>query len=309
MRRIVGMTWAWVVGIGLASPVLGQQAPATRKDVAPAAPAGAPAAGPPKPAPDPAAQKKMDQLLALWEKQSAKVKTLDATFDRVDESKVWDDVTHYKGRALLKSPNLACLNLERVDADAKKTTFQERVICTGKDVWQYDGASRQITVYHLDPNQQQGALQQGPLPFLFDMRVAEVKAQFDLVLAAENDQTYRIQIWPKQPADRGQFSVAVVDLNKQKFLPDALHLLSPNGKDMQRYYFTTGKITVGKIAIDAAGKIVPNAPINEVNFEGKPWPNWKVVVNPQNQAQPPAGAPGPRVAQPAMRPAGPAGRR
>jgi outer membrane lipoprotein-sorting protein len=83
----------------------------------------------------------MIKLLALWEQQSAKITTLDATFDRVDESKVWDDVTHYKGRALLKSPNLACLNLERVEPDGKKTAFQERIICTGKDVWQYDGAS------------------------------------------------------------------------------------------------------------------------------------------------------------------------
>ena len=144
------------------------------------------------------------------------------------------------------------------------------------------------------------------------MRVEEVKARYDLVLVAENDKVYRIQIWPKKAIDRDSFSVAVVDLNKQKLLPDALHLLSSNGKDMQRYYFTTGKVAVGKVQIDASGKILPNEPINDVNFEGKPWPNWKVVVNPPENAQPPAAAPpgpGPRVPQPAMRPAAPAGRR
>lgn len=299
MRRIVWIALPLVAGVCAAGPVSGQ------------GPAGAQAAAKP-PAPDPAALKKMEQLLALWEQRSSQITTLDASFDRVDESKVWDEVTYYKGRALLKNPSLACLNLERVDAGRKKTIFYERIICTGKEVWQYDGSSRQITVFPLQQNQQQRALQQGPLPFLFDMRVAEVKARYDLVLAAENDQVYRIQIWPKLPIDRDSFSVAIVDLNKQKFLPDALHLLSSNGKDMQRYYFTTGQVTVGKIKVDASGKIQANAPINDVNFQGKPWPNWKVVVNPPADAPPPAATPpgpGPRVRQPAMGQAAPANRR
>jgi hypothetical protein len=124
------------------------------------------------------------------------------------------------------------------------------------------------------------------------MHADAVKARYDLVLAAENDQVYRIQIWPKQAIDRDSFSVAVVDLNKQKFLPDALHLLSPNGKDMQRFYFTRRRSPPARSRSTASGKILTNAPINDANFEGKPWPNWKVVVNPANNAQPPtAGAP------------------
>jgi len=125
-----------------------------------------------------------------------------------------------------------------------------------------------------------------------------------------NDTIYRIQIWPKEAIDRDSFSVAVVDLHKQKLLPDALHLLSPNGKDMQRYYFTTGKVVIGKVEIGATGKILPNEPINDVNFAGKPWPNWKVVVNPAENAPPAVAGPGPRVnPQPALRPAAPARRR
>ena len=50
---------------------------------------------------------RMELLLKTWEERSMLVKELDAEFSRHDRSPAWQEESEYKGRALLKSPDLA----------------------------------------------------------------------------------------------------------------------------------------------------------------------------------------------------------
>ena len=84
--------------------------------------------------PVPDAQR-MEQLLVLWEKQSARLKSLDVKFKRVDHKPAWGDNELYEGRAMLQSPNLAWLDFKKVGVDKQnKPTLipHERIVCTGK---------------------------------------------------------------------------------------------------------------------------------------------------------------------------------
>ena len=129
----------------------------------------------------------MDWLLEQWEQQSSRLKTLDVTILRIDDTPAWGDLEYYEGRALFKSPNLAFIDFNKIKQDDKKkpirdpqkdkfvSTPHERIICTGNEVWQYKSDTQQIFVFPLEKNEQKKAIEEGPLPFLFNMRADDAR--------------------------------------------------------------------------------------------------------------------------------------
>jgi len=328
MRRFIAWIMILAAGASTVSVAAGQATkaqPTQRSAGAVAAPkANAPAARPAAAAPvplSPEAQKakladeakkreEMNLLLAEWEKESKKVTALHVIFERVDRSEKWGDQV-YQGQAFLQSPDLACLEFNRaipdadgkpklrVDAkgqkviDAEKIPFQ-RIVCTGKEVLQYEWDERAIYIYPLDKESRQKALQQGPLPFLFNMKAAEARKRYGMTLLDQNKDWYRISIVPREEIDKDRFEVAVVYLSKANFLPKNLVLHQIGLKDRQEFRFTT---------IDRNSEIDQRFfnPVTEIK-------DWKIVRNePQVGNGPKAGetAPG-QAAIPQGRPATPA---
>jgi len=250
---------------------------------------------------------RMEQLLILWEKQSARLKSLDVKFKRVDHSPAWGDNELYEGRAMLQSPNLAWLDFKKVSVDKQnKATLvpYERIVCTGKEVWQYNSPTRQIFIFPLEKMEQQRALEEGPLPFLFNMKAAEAKKRYQMSLVSENSANYLVKVIPLLEIDKESFSKAMIQLDRKYLLPTNIVLIMPDGKSTQDYKFSDVK---------------PNAVVDARNFVCKELdPPWKVVRNPGGEGQ--AQGQGPRrpavenaaarepAAQPAVRP-GRAGRR
>jgi len=282
------------VGV-VAGSGLGQtQAPARRPQTS--APASPGAAAPTRKAESPPPvdertqalqRQQMEQLLVLWEKQSARLTTLDVGFDRVDKSDAWGD-EKYKGRAYFQAPNLACIHTQKVED--KKAVDQERIVCSGKDVYQYNFETRQIFVFPLDKDQRKKALEEGPLPFLFNMKADEVKQRYQMQLLNQDERAYLIGVLPRLKEDRAVFSQAFLQLNKKNFLPDRLLLVSPNGKDTQDYVFS---------GVSANQKVDPNL------FRGVKVAGWKEIYNPTPEQMQKAvdDARGPRVERGARQPA------
>ena len=249
--------------------------------------AGQPAAARPAVAPD---QNRMKILLQHWEEQSTKLKSLDVKMRRVDTMAGWPDEV-YEGRAILQTPNLAWLNFQKVVADPKQPGKKvlkdhERIVCTGTEVWQYRSDAKQIFIFPLERQQQKRALEEGPLPFLFNMRAAEAEARYEMNLMNENAQFFVISVRPKLKIDLESFSKAVIRLDRKTFLPDRIFLLSPNGKDSKDFTLRD---------------IMPNAKVAAANFVGKPiGPPWAIVKDPgDQQVAPPAAGIGNRQAPPA----------
>ncbi len=335
MRNLIAWTMTLAAGASAVATASGQSAPATPKKQAPAAvarPAPKPARAPLDPEAVKArqvaerkAREEMDTLLAEWEKQSKKVASLYVEFERVDLSKAWGD-EYFVGQAILKSPDHACLQFKKckVDeggkpifkADAKGNRIMDlekdptqRIVCTGKDVLQYEWAERVVYVYPLDKEVRQKALQQGPLPFLFNMKAAEAKVRYGMTLLKQNDREYLISVVPNEQIDKESFTQAFVWLSKENFLPRQLQLFpvqneQGQNKETQEFKFTS---------------IKPNAAVDDGLFNPVlQMTGWEVKHNPAEGAAPapraearPNAGPGRASAptrrqpppQPAMRPA------
>jgi len=262
-----------------------------------AKPAPAPGRGLVRNPPAPIDPQKLEELLEHWEKNSANLKRLDVKMTRTDRSPAWGEDDRYEGRAMFKVPNLAWLDFQKwkeVEDPATKVKKNqlvphERIICTGTEVWQYRCDTGQIFIYPLEKDVQQRALEEGPLPFLFNFKAADAKKRYDMTLMAENANASLIRIIPKLPIDQDSFKQAFVTLDRQLYLlPKQILLVGTDGKSSKNFEL--------HLTAQAA-----NCDVADENFRPKVVPGWKVVRNPGGDEKP-AGA-GPRVAQPAPAPA------
>ena len=250
-------------------------------------------------APDPALQREMEEILKLWEKKSVEIETLSADFERIDVNRLFKTRTLFRGQAVLKSPNLACLHYMKYDPAKKDPknpkagwSFFERVVCSGDEVYDYSADTKTVSIFPMPKDQTRRAIEEGPLRFLFNMRVAEVKRRYIMDLTGKTDAAYEIRVIPLLKEDKQAFSQAYILLNKKTFLPDAMLLYSPEGKgNTQEYSFKT---------------VLKNKKVDEKFFQFQEYPGYKKIVNPVNDdpanaVKRPAGI-GPRQEQPALRP-------
>jgi TIGR03009 family protein len=261
---------------------------------APQAARGAqPAQGQAPPVNDPA---QMKRLLKAWEKQSEKLKTLDVQIYRVDKDFKWGDEIHYKGRAVFKAPNLAYLDFAKLkvapNAKGKLApvvnqkngkwiqTRVETVVCSQNEVWQYLHDVKQIFIFPLAKEQRQRALEEGPLPFLFNMKAKEAEARYEMTLVDQNAQFFVVKVIPKLKEDKESFKTALLYLEKTFLLPSRIALINADGKSSRVYDLSD---------------IRPNKPVEDQWFKGGPVKGWAVQNNPAAQAPKQgraAGAPG-----------------
>jgi TIGR03009 family protein len=245
-------------------------------------PAKTKANAPPLVPPNPA---RMEKLLKDWEGQSSKLNTLDVSIYRIDLAPAWGDEDHYEGHAVFKSPQLAYLGFNKVKLvtnDKKKmvpqvdrnkkrvTTPFETIVCTKDEVWQYRFDLKQIFVFPLDKNARKRALEEGPLPFLFNMKADEAKARYDMLLLEEDAKTILLKITPKLKEDLESFSTAWVLLDARFLLPTRILLLAPDKKSTKDFYLSNIR----------ANQLVDGA-FFRVGDPGKPW---KIERNPGGAA-------------------------
>jgi TIGR03009 family protein len=224
------------------------------------------------------AQARLDGILARWERQSADARTLDARFTRVDRSPDWQMETRYEGRVLLRSPNKAYLNLVKAEPGRREArAFHERIVCTGERVYRYAAQTRQVFVAPLDEGEAGRVLDEGPLPFLFNMRAEEAKARYRLVLDKQDVKRSLIQVYPLRSVDRARFYRVDVVLDRETSLPEVIRLVDPNGRDTQTYTFRDAR---------------RDAPIDASWFEPTIPKGWSVVApnhgDPSRPGRPPS---------------------
>lgn len=225
----------------------------------------------------------MQMLLAKWAKQSTQLRSLDVKIRRLDKSNKWDD-EEYEGRAMFKSPNLAFLDFQKVttpEGKPKQLVPHERIVCTGKEVWQYRSDTQQLFIHELDQQQRQRALQEGPLPFLFNFEAETARKRYQMKLHSEDAKSYVVSVVPLLPIDKECFRSAWVVLDKTMLLPTMIVLLDPEGKSQKQFTMS---------------EIKPNAQVMMVNFQGvKPKPPWKIMYNKEEAGSAQPAAQPPRV--------------
>ncbi len=257
---------------------------------------------------------RMERLLADWAGQSAKLRTLNVSLYRIDTTPDWDEEDHYEGTAAFEKPQRAFLDFRKVQTrfapDPKNATKKklvavldpatkkpisrphETIVCTGDEVWHYRYDVKQVFIYTLDRDQRKRALEEGPLPFLFDMRVDEAHRRYEMALQGEDEKRYFVVIKPKLQDDKESFSRAWVFLERKYLLPTRIVLFAPDGKSSKDF---------------RVENIQANKPINPRFFKGvePPGKAWTVERNPgmAPAAKDPRRAPRARGDQTARRPA------
>jgi TIGR03009 family protein len=237
-----------------------------------------------------APQINMDQLLTMWAKQSATLNTLELAIYRVDRDAAWGEEEHYVGHAAFENPQRAYLDFRKVklqaQADPKnkdkklfvpvkknnqvESKAYETIICTGQEVWHYSYDVRRIFVYPLDKNQRKRALEEGPLPFLFNMKAEEAKARYEMTLKEQNEKGYLVKIKPLLREDVDSFSTAYIWLDRKWLLPTRIYLLAPDNKSSKDFKLS---------------QIHANEPVNPIRFKGvDPGKPWKLERNPGGPA-------------------------
>lgn len=262
----------------LSASVAGSDA---RAQAQPKKPVARPSAASPAAAAPAANDARMRALLKAWEAKSAELKSLDVDISRLDTNPAWGDVEEYKGRAILKSPDRAWLNFEKVERDKPtkkllKVIPHERIVCTGAEVWQYRSDTKQIFIFPLNKQDQKRALEEGPLPFLFNMKAAEAEARYLMSIVSENKDYYQISVTPRLKVDQEAFSKAFLQLRIPSYLPDRIYLVSPDGKSSKDFKLSNVKRNTVGVEM-------------EENFKGKPLGKpWTIVRDPVGDG--PAGA-------------------
>lgn len=225
------------------------QRPAARREGAVVTQAGSPRATQdpeaakiqPAPTPDP---RRMDAVLEAWAKRTQATKSLYVKFLRTDIVSAWNDQSTYEGLAVLRTPNLAYLDFKLIGAEGKATPH-ERIVVTPDFVYQFDSPKQQVHIYQMAQDAQQRAMDEGPLPFLFNMNVAQARERYAMTLARESEKHFLVSIDPKAEADKEAFGRAYIWLNKSTFQPDRIMLIDPNnGKDTKSYDIQEIKVNV-----------------------------------------------------------------
>jgi TIGR03009 family protein len=245
-------------------------------------------------------QARMQLLLKQWEGQSAKLQTLEVDVYRIDRNPAWwDDEEHFIGHAAFKTPQLAYLDFRKValqpqsepnDKNQKKLVPKrdrnnqivsapyQTIVCTGSEVWDYHSEDWQVFVYTLDSDSRKRAIEEGPLPFLFNMKADEVQRRYEMTLAGEDKERYLVKVKPLFDEEKERFSTAWIYLDKTYLLPKRIVLRAPDGNSTQDFTLSHQKA---------------NEKVDPRYFQGvNPGKKWKLYRNPggNGPASPPANA-------------------
>lgn len=255
---------------------------------------------PPTPAADPEAAKKMNEILARWEAQSRKVRSLSIKFRLVDESKLFGAKTSYEGQLRVRSPDRLYVDYYELKGGRPASAMNERIVCDGKNLYQFLGPPKRCFVYPLQLEAAGEVLDMGPLPFLFGMTAAKVRERYEMTLASEDVGTYTIRAVPRNSInredDRGAFqsyldgfggfrlrmaqdgySQVLIKLDKARLLPVVIRLWAPDGKDTRTYTCSPADVAENR-------EVAPSWFDGAAMAEGlKKSAGWTVVRHPETR--------------------------
>ena len=218
MRKTV---FALAVLLATAAGARSQQAPIKVINPAPPAVAGKPLT--------------LDDHLDSWEAKMRQVQSLQATINRIDKNKNFGQTSKYAGVAQYAKSgtgptalNLAALELTQ----EKKTEFAEKIVCTGTYLYQYVPSQKEIRAYPIARSKPGQVGEDSFLGFLFGMKAADAKKNYDLKLYKVDAYYVYLDVIPKTPAGKADFTRARMVLDKATYLPRQLWFEEANGNEI-----------------------------------------------------------------------------
>lgn len=193
-----------------------------------------------------AEQNYIDQVLDVWEKRTAQINTFEcnfkryvfnATVDPENPESVAEGVIRYKNpdKGVFKEDNQVTLAGKKPDGspDYKvnpAAPHGDWWVCDGEWVHNLNRREKKAIRTQLPPELRGNNIPLSPLPFLFGVKAAEVKARYyvrGLTPPKDNNDVW-IEAWPKRADDAGNYSRVQVALDRSDSLPNAMIMYMPN---------------------------------------------------------------------------------
>jgi TIGR03009 family protein len=217
---------------------------------------------------DPEHQKYVNDLLDFWEQNSKRVEKYRCGFVRYEydsESVNWRDprtnqlAAHKitQGQIRFAAPDRARYETTNVlqfsrppqipngDAEYKQANdamSQERWICDGKSLFDFDFSTKRLYETKIPPNMQ-GNISESPLPFIFGAEKKVIQERYWVRSATPEgvQDEYWLELYPKRIQDARNYSKIEIVIARKDFLPSAMHLYSANydparGDETSRYF-------------------------------------------------------------------------
>ena len=238
----------------------------------------------------PQQQAVVDQILALWESQSDKIRNYKCSFERWEYDPVFGPGKDARGQDVAKTKSTGQVKYSKPDRgmfkideirhftpakqpgvaptwEVRKGDHPEHWVCDGEAVYEYNLAKKQLIVRHLPPEMRGKAIADGPLPFLFGAEKEKLKRRYYIQMTQSTNTEIWLEAFPKYRQDAANYKKVELILDREKFLPKALRVHLPNGKNHTVYIF--GEATVNSITEDILPDVFkrPHTPFG-----------WKKVV-------------------------------
>jgi TIGR03009 family protein len=192
----------------------------------------------------------IEKVLSLWENRTIKITTFECKFKRfvfdpaANEThavSIGQGYIRYKNpdKGVYKEEGKYTLAGRKPDGspDYKENpdqVFGDWWVCDGEWVHNLDRTKKEAVRTQLPPELRGNNIPLSPLPFLFGVKAAEMKARYFVrpiappPAPAPGHNDVWVEAWPKRADDAGNYSRVQIALDKNDFLPNAMILFMPN---------------------------------------------------------------------------------
>jgi TIGR03009 family protein len=187
-----------------------------------------------------AEQKQVDEVLLNWERKCDTIKTFKSDFVRETYNQFGPKERNFKasvaeGEIKYQKPDHGKIQVthEKVWDAAKgdyvdSTEVLEHWVCDGKNVYFFAQADKQLVENPVPKEMQGNAISQGPLPFVFGAKAADLKARYFIREDKNTPSEYvRLEIYPRFQADAANYRRVLFVLNRKTFEPAAIEMENP----------------------------------------------------------------------------------
>lgn len=188
----------------------------------------------------PQQQANLDRLLGDWEKRNTDVRTITCKFERWEFDRVTNTRKYATGELNYSNPDNA--EYKVFDADGE---VSEHWLCTGKSIFEFKHSVKTLVQRDLPPELQGKAIEDGPLPFVFNSNADKLRQRYWLRLSAPpegvTDQVW-LEAFPKRREEKANFDRAELILDAKEMLPAAVQLHMPGGQTRTVHKFKDIKV-------------------------------------------------------------------
>lgn len=286
--QTLGAPLAQVAAAPQQPPATGGQAVAPRRMI-----------GPPRQI-TPVEQQFVDQILQMWETESAKINTFNSQFERWEYDPVFGpgiDTPMIKsiGQVTYSRPDKGSFKIEEIrrwtkqdptqkewqpgDWKLQKEEVGEHWVCDGKAVFEYKHDKKQLVVQPLPPEMQGKSIVDGPLPFLFGAEAKKLKKRYWIYSKQSDPETIWLEAYPRSQADKANYDHVDVMLDRKSMQPKAIRVHAPNNESHAVYMFDKPTINGKLNAIFGSLFSAPRLPLGWTRIVQNP------PVGPQGSPQ------------------------